>query len=79
MPSMLTRQISAGELGTTALNVLQLNDGQKVQDDLHDIRSVLELLRTSQVSQEVRDWLKAPHATTNHHDACAKRHVTSGL
>jgi hypothetical protein len=33
-----------------ALNVLQLNDGQKVQDDLHDIRSVLELLRTSQIS-----------------------------
>jgi hypothetical protein len=33
-----------------ALNVLQLYDGQKVQDDLHDIRSVLELLRTSQIS-----------------------------
>ncbi len=62
-----------------ALNVLQLSDDQKVQDDLHDIRSVLELVRTSQVSQEVRDWLKAPDATTNHHEACAKRHAASGL
>ena len=62
-----------------ALNVLQLNDGQKVQDDLHDIKSVLELVRTSQVSQEVRDWLKAPDATINHHEACTKRHAASGL
>jgi ankyrin repeat domain-containing protein 50 len=62
-----------------ALNVLQLNDGQKVQDDLHDIKSVLELVRISQVSQEVRDWLKAPDATVNHHEACAKRYAASGL
>jgi len=62
-----------------ALNVLQLNDGQKVQDDLHDIKLVLDLVRTSQVSQEVRDWLKTPDATTNHHEACAKRHAASGL
>jgi len=62
-----------------ALNVLQINDGQKVQGDLHDIKSVLELVRTSQVSKEVRDWLKAPDATTNHHEACAKRHATSGV
>ena len=62
-----------------ALNVLQLNDGQKVQEDLHDIKSVLELVRTSQVSRDVQDWLKAPDATTNHYEACLKRHAATGL
>jgi hypothetical protein len=32
-------------------NILQLNDGQKVQDDLHDIKSVLELVHTRIVSK----------------------------
>jgi ankyrin repeat domain-containing protein 50 len=62
-----------------ALNALQCNDGRKVQEDLHDIKSVLELVRSSQASQEVQDWLKAPDATTNHRESCAKRHSSSGL
>jgi hypothetical protein len=62
-----------------ALNVLEINDGQKIQEDLKDIKSVLDHVRTSQVSQEVRDWLKAPDASFNHHEACAKRHAASGM
>jgi ankyrin repeat domain-containing protein 50 len=61
-----------------ALSILQLNDNKRIQDDLYEVKSMLDLVRTSQVSQELRDWLKAPDATTNHHEACAKKHANTG-
>lgn len=62
-----------------ALDVLQPNDCQMAQNDLQDIKSVLELVRASQASKEIREWLKAPDPASNCNDACINRHMASGL
>ena len=60
------------------LDVLHLKDDQRAQDDISDIKSLLDLVRTSQVISNIADWLKAPDATINHNAACAKKHPGSG-
>jgi hypothetical protein len=62
-----------------ALNVLELHDNCNIQNDTVEIKSLLNLVRKSQISGTVCDWLKAPDATINHNEACAKRHPGSGL
>ena len=64
---------------TVALNVLQLSDSKRIQDDILDVRSLLDKVRADQVSSTIRDWLRAPDATINHSEACAKRHPGTGL
>lgn len=61
-----------------ALDVLQLKDTQKIQDDVADVKLLLNLVRTGQISENICDWLKAPDATLNHNAACAKRHLGTG-
>lgn len=63
---------------TFALDVLQLRDHKKTQDDITQIKSLLEVVRASQISATIRDWLRAPDATVNHNAACAKRHPGTG-
>ena len=60
------------------LNVLQLGVHQKTQDDIADVKSLVELVRASQLSSDIRDWLKAPDAFVDHQAACAKRHPGTG-
>ena len=60
------------------LNILQLNDSKKVQDDIFDVRLLLDTVRADQISSTVRDWLRAPDATINHNEACAKRNAGTG-
>ena len=62
-----------------ALAVLQLKDNERTQDDIADIKQLLDLVKTSQTSADLRDWLKAPDATINHNAACAKRHPGTGM
>jgi hypothetical protein len=62
-----------------ALDVLQLRDHKKTQDDITELKLLIELMRASQISSTIRDWLKAPDATVNHNIACAKRHPGTGL
>ena len=62
----------------SALEVLHLNDRQRNHDDISEIRSLLNLIRTGQISSTIRDWLKAPDVTINHNAACAKRHPRTG-
>lgn len=62
-----------------ALSVLQLQRTDRVEGDISDIKSLLNLVRLSQISQTVRDWLKAPDAATDHNDWCAKRHPATGV
>lgn len=62
-----------------ALDGLQLKDNQRMQDDIDEIRLVLDLIRSSQISADIRDWLKAPDVTVNHNAACAKRHPRTGM
>ena len=56
-----------------ALEVLQLKDHEQNHDDVVELKSLLEVVRASQISSTVRDWLRAPDASVNHDAACAKR------
>ncbi len=62
-----------------ALEVLQLRDHQTTQDDITELKSLVEVVRASQISSTIRDWLKAPDATVNHNAACTKRHQSTGM
>jgi ankyrin repeat domain-containing protein 50 len=62
-----------------ALDVMHLRDHKHTQDDITDLKSVAKLVRASQISSIIRDWLKAPDATINHNAACAKRHPGTGI
>ena len=64
---------------STAIDVLQLKDSKKIQDDIADMKLLLELVRTRQISANIRDWLKAPDATVNHNVAFAKKHPGTGI
>jgi len=71
-----------GELRTNvsfALDVLQVKDNKRIRDDIDDTKSLLGLVRASQVSADIRDWLKAPDASINHNAACAKKHPGTGM
>ena len=62
-----------------AIDVLQLKDSKRTQDDIADLKLLLDLVRTRQLSANIRDWLKAPDATVNHNAACAKKHPGTGI
>ena len=61
------------------LNILQLKDNKRVQDDVADIESLLALIRGDQVVSDVSDWFKAPDASINHNAACGKKHSGTGV
>jgi hypothetical protein len=61
-----------------ALEVLQLRDHKSAQDDITNIKLLVETVRATQISSTIRDWLKAPDATINHNTQCAKRHPGTG-
>ena len=63
---------------SSALNVLQLKDTQRIQDDVTQMKVLLDLVRTGQISSNLLDWLKAPGATIDHSAACAKKHPGTG-
>ena len=62
-----------------SLEVLQFRDHKNTQDDITELKTLLEIVRATQISWTIRDWLKAPDATVNHNAACAKRHPGTGL
>lgn len=62
-----------------ALNVLQLNDTQRFQDDVTEMKSLLKLVKINQISSNIRDWLNAPDVTVDHNAACAKKHPGTGM
>ncbi|RMZ89129.1 hypothetical protein DV736_g3648, partial [Chaetothyriales sp. CBS 134916] len=62
-----------------ALELLQVRDNKAIQDDITEVKSLIEVLRATQISREIRDWLKAPDSTIDHQTACAKRHPGTGL
>ena len=59
--------------------MLQLKDDTRTQDDTADIKQLLDLVRTTQLSSDLLEWLKAPDATINHNAACAKGHPGTRL
>jgi len=64
---------------SSALDVLQLKDNKRTQDDIAEIKVLLDLVRTDQVSSNLRDWLKAPDAKVDHNAACVKRQPGTGM
>ena len=62
-----------------AIGVLQLKAGERIQDDIADMKLLLDLVRTRQISANIRNWLKAPDATVNHNAAFAKKHPGTGI
>ena len=63
---------------SSALNVLQLKDIRKTQDDLAEVKDLLDLVKTNQISSDLREWLKAPDATVDHNMACSKKFPGTG-
>jgi hypothetical protein len=55
------------------------NELGHVRDDVEDTKALLEQVRASQLSTEIRQWLDAPDATTNFNLACANKHPGTGL
>lgn len=62
-----------------ALHVLQLEDHTRTQDNIAELKSLVELVKASQVSSTIRDWLKAPDATADHNTACGNHHSGTGM
>jgi ankyrin repeat domain-containing protein 50 len=62
-----------------ALSVLQLKRGDDLQNDIADLTILVDLLRTTQMSGTIRDWLKAPDPTLNYNEACKRKHPRTGL
>ena len=64
---------------SSALGVLQLKDNNKIQTDVADIKTLVDLVKTNQISSNLCGWLKAPDATIDHNAACLKKHPGTGL
>ena len=62
-----------------ALDVLHLRDHKNTQDDINELKSLLEVVRACQISSTIRNWLGAPDASVNHYAACTKRHPGTGI
>ncbi|KAM5342659.1 hypothetical protein ACJ41O_013625 [Fusarium nematophilum] len=62
-----------------ALQLLQYNDVRRIQDNTEDLRDLLNLTRTSQVSQHLSTWLRAPDASINFNEAIKRKHPGTGL
>lgn len=61
------------------LDVLQLKDNKRMQDDITRITVLLDSVRAGQVSSALRHWLNAPDAFNDHNVACAKKHPGTGV
>lgn len=62
-----------------ALGVLQLKTHNQIQDELSELKLLLERTNANQMSFSIRSWLAAPDASLNHNAACAKRHESTGV
>jgi hypothetical protein len=60
------------------LGILQLKDSKRNEDDITEIKALLDLIKTNQTASNLRDWLKAPDATIDHNNACLKKFPGTG-
>jgi hypothetical protein len=61
-----------------ALGVLQLKDSVRARTEIDDIKGLVNLINARQISRDIQDWLRAPDASINHNEACAKKHPGTG-
>lgn len=62
-----------------ALDSLQTKAVDRIQDDVDDVKAVLNTIRHSQISNGIQDWLKAPDASIDFNNGCKKKHAGTGL
>ncbi|KAJ5117570.1 NACHT nucleoside triphosphatase [Penicillium atrosanguineum] len=62
-----------------ALDVLQFKSHKRIEDELSDVKSVVERINLNQISLAIRAWLVAPDASANHNAIYAKHHPNTGL
>jgi hypothetical protein len=60
------------------LEIVQLKATERSQDDLDDLKALLESVNGKQISSTLRGWLNAPDATVDHNPTCSKKHPGSG-
>lgn len=60
------------------LESVQFKITAKSQDDLVEMKALLALIDSRQISSSLREWLNAPDATENQNAACSKKHPGSG-
>lgn len=61
-----------------ALDVLQLQDTKMMRYGIANGTHEVGLVRTTQLSANIYNWIKAPDATVNHNAACAKKRFGTG-
>ncbi|KAJ0343153.1 hypothetical protein COL922a_000481 [Colletotrichum nupharicola] len=64
---------------SSASQQLQLNDTSNIRNEVEEIKTLMDLVRASQVDNKVFEWLKAPDATIDFNEACKKKHPGTGL
>ncbi|RJE23332.1 Ankyrin repeat protein [Aspergillus sclerotialis] len=62
-----------------ALDVLHLRGQKVINDDITELKELLERISAGQVSLAIRDWLNAPDATINYNTICRNRHAGTGM
>jgi ankyrin repeat domain-containing protein 50 len=67
------------EILSFALDVLQLKGHNQIQDDISELKLLIERTNAHHLSLAIHAWLKAPGAFSDHNAACAKRHQLTGL
>ncbi|ERF68902.1 hypothetical protein EPUS_04554 [Endocarpon pusillum Z07020] len=62
-----------------ALDVLQLKCVDEIQHDMIDVKTNITLIRTTQISDAIQNWLKAPDHIDAYSEGCKRRHSSTGL
>ena len=60
------------------LEIVQLQATKQSQDDLDELKALLESINGKQISSTLRGWLNAPDATVDHNTTCRKKQPGSG-
>ena len=64
---------------SSALSVLQSKENHRIQDNTAEIKVPLDLVRTEQISPNLRNWLNAPDATVDYNAASLRKHPGTGM
>ena len=60
------------------LQIVQLKQTAKSQDDHDDLKALLETFHSEQIKSDIRRWLNAPDTTVEHNLACEKKRKNPG-
>ncbi|KAL5045868.1 hypothetical protein BDW71DRAFT_72141 [Aspergillus fruticulosus] len=62
-----------------ALDALQVKSNNKIEEEISELKLLLNRINAIHISAAIRGWLMAPDATSDHNVACEKRHTGTGL